>query len=124
MRLFLRFFELANTSGSGELTFLEFNTGLQLLHKTPLGKLMNGQEFKQVRSMALSTFEKLDVDKDGVLTHNEIRHYIRKRLQSHRRSPGRHRRKLSLTEAKMHRQSTRSPFSEYLSDVDRGEFKQ
>ena len=58
MRLFLRFFELANTSGSGELTFLEFNTGLQLLHKTPLGKLMNGQEFKQVRSMALSTFEK------------------------------------------------------------------
>ena len=67
MQLFLRF-ELANTSGSGELTFLEFNTGLQLLHKTPLGKLMSGHEFKQVRSMALSTFEKLDVDKDGVLT--------------------------------------------------------
>ena len=115
MELFLRFFGLANTSGSGALTFLEFNSALQFLRKTPLGKQMNGQEFRQVHSMALSTFQKLDVEKNGVVTQEEIRFYIRQRLQDQKKTAqALHRRKLSMVEEKMQRQRARSPFSEYL----------
>ena len=115
MQLFLRFFSRANTSGSGALTFLEFNAGLQSLRKTPLGKRMNGHEFKQVHSVALSTFQKLDVEKNGVVSPAEIRYYIRQRLQQQKKTEHvHHRRKLSVVEAKMQRQRARSPFSEYL----------
>ena len=109
---FMRFFELANTSGDGKLSLLQFTKGLQVLRKTPLGSCMDGKAFEIVHHLALSTFRKLDVNKNGVLTQDEIRFYIRNKIEEESRAP--RPRKLSTVEMEIHDKRAKSPFSEYL----------